>query len=120
MSQASERRNETRLNLQTTIFVEVCSGSIEDEEPANIAVGSSLDISTNGILVKISHAVPVGSILRLCADLTKTQKTLSLVGEVKWLCKEKQHFNIGFELYDAENTDILDWREMIINELTTH
>lgn len=113
MSNIDNKRSETRLDEKVTIFVEVCSDSIDNATPSNVIICKSLDISANGIQVQMDEQVPVGSILRLFAELPDSQKALHLIGEVKWIVEEKDQCNIGFELYDAENTDIIGWKSVI-------
>lgn len=118
MINSTERRAETRIEKNTTLFVEVCSASFDNRSPANVIICSSLDISANGIQVEMDTEVAIGTILRICAEFEGDDKTLYLVGEVKWIKPIEEHFNIGFELYDAENTDIAGWKEVIAQLLT--
>ena len=113
---ADERRNEVRLQQTATVFVEVCSASFEQDVPADVIICSSVDISSNGILIEMDRPVAVGSILRLGADFGDRETTLYLVGEAKWLKEEQGNYMIGFELYDAEGTDIVSWKELIANQ----
>lgn len=115
---SDNKRSETRLDEKVTIFVEVCSASIDNALPADVIICNSLDISANGIQVEMDETVPIGSILRLFAELPSSEKPLHLIGEVKWIVEEKNQFNIGFELYDAENTDIAGWKSVIAAMLT--
>ena len=113
MNKPEERRNETRLNNNTTIFVEVCSASPDNSTLGNVIICNSLDISANGILIEMDQEVAIGSILRICAELHNSKQALYLVGEAKWVRAEGAHFNIGFELYDAENTDFPGWKKLV-------
>jgi len=117
MTKADERRTETRIDKQTTIFIEVCSGDSDDNASPQIIICNSLDLSANGILVQMDNKVAIGSILRLCAELPDEETAMYLVGEVKWVTPCDDHFNIGFELYDAENTDIVGWKNIIAKML---
>lgn len=118
MTNSTERRAEARIEKNTTIFVEVCSASFDNSTPAQVIVCSSLDLSANGIQVEMDQEVAIGTILRICAEFNDDNKTLYLVGEVKWIKPIDDHFNIGFELYDAENTDIAGWKEIIADFLS--
>ena len=113
----NKKRSETRLDEKVTIFVEVCSDSTNKSSPENIIICSSMDISANGIQVKMDEKVPIGSVLRLLAEVPYKDQALHLIGEVKWIVEENHQFNIGFELYDAENTDIIGWKSLIANML---
>jgi hypothetical protein len=109
----NERRSETRIDEKTTVFIEVCSSSFDNTSPANITICNSLDLSTNGIQVEMDQEVAVGTILRLCTELGGGEQALYLVGETKWIKPAGENFNVGFELYDAENTDIIGWKKVI-------
>ncbi len=45
MSDTDNKRSETRLDEKVTIFVEVCSASIDNTLPADVIICNSLDIS---------------------------------------------------------------------------
>lgn len=113
----SERRGETRIDQQTTVFVEVCSASFDNSSPSSVIICSSIDLSANGIQIAMDQAVEVGSILRICAEFHGGDQALYLVGETKWVKPVDQHFTIGFELYDAENTDIAGWKQLVASLL---
>ena len=119
MTDYSERRGETRIDQQATVFVEVCSASFDNSSPSSVIICNSIDLSANGIQIEIDHSVEIGSILRICAEFHGSDQPLYLVGETKWIKPVDQHFNIGFELYDAENTDIAGWKQLIA-ELLNH
>lgn len=108
-----ERRSELRIDEQATIFIEVMSASFDNDSPPNVVICNSLDLSANGIQVAVDDEIAIGSILRLGVDLGEGKETLFLVGEAKWVRHRDGEFFIGFELYDAENTDIGDWKETI-------
>lgn len=113
MSQSIDKRSEVRVSEETTFFVEIYSQDNDDSDATKVIICNSLDISANGIQLQMDTEVPKGSILRICADLKPGQKELYLVGEVQWIEKEEDHYNIGFVLYDAENTDISSWKNQI-------
>ena len=117
METNKERRSETRINEQTTIFIEVCSANFDNSSPAKVIICNSLDISANGIQVQMDEEVAIGTILRICAQSPNSDHDLYLVGETKWIKPEDDHFNIGFELYEAEDTDIASWKELIATML---
>ena len=112
-----DKRSETRLNEQATIFLETYDSS--QVSGNKVVICNSLDISANGLQFQIDEATEVGSILRLCAEFPDQQAPLQLVGEVKWVVPEDEHYNIGFEIYDAENTDIIAWKQLIAHRLSS-
>lgn len=111
-----ERRSELRIDEQATIFLEVMSVS-EDGEPPAVVICNSLDLSANGIQIAMDEEIAVGSILRLGVELGSACDALYLVGEAKWVRRDNDQFLIGFELYEAENTDIAHWKEAVASFL---
>ncbi|MGK0441057.1 MAG: hypothetical protein ACJA0N_000853 [Pseudohongiellaceae bacterium] len=110
-----DKRSETRLNEEATIFVETYDNT--QASGNKVIICSSLDISANGIQFQMDERAEIGSILRLCAEFHDQQATLQLIGEVKWIVPEDEFFNIGFEIYEAENTDIIGWKQLIAHRL---
>jgi hypothetical protein len=118
MALHSEKRLEPRIDQHTTVFVEVCSASFDNSEPATVVICHSLDLSANGLQIEMDQEVAIGTILRICAEFSDDEKPLYLVGETKWVKPAGKHFAIGFALYDAENTDIAGWKNVIASMLT--
>ncbi len=129
MANSDERRSESRLYEETTIFVEIYNGENNplNNSSTNVIICNSLDLSANGIQIQIDHSIPAGTVLRICAEIhqeniaedeiSNKQKTLYLFGEVKWSSACDEMFNIGMELYDAEDSDIIFWKELIARRL---
>lgn len=113
-----ERRTETRLTDRATVFVERLAAEYDNSRPASIVICRSIDISANGIQVRMDQPVPVGAILRLCAQFHDNRQSLYLVGEVKWLREDRGQYCIGFNLFESEQTDILAWKELIVERLS--
>ena len=109
----TERRSEARLDDRATIFIERVAAEYDQSRPASIVICRSVDISANGLQVRIDEPVPLGAILRLCAQFVDNRASLYLVGEVKWLREERGEFCIGFNLFESEQTDIVAWKELI-------
>lgn len=110
-----DKRSETRLTEQATIFVETYDSSFSSGN--KVIICSSLDISANGLQFQMDESPERGSVLRLYAEFNDQKIAMQLVGEVKWVVPEDEHFNIGFEIYDAENTDIIAWKQLIAHRL---
>lgn len=112
-----ERRTETRLDDRATIFIERLAAEYDQSRPASIVICRSVDISANGLQVRMDQPVPIGAILRLCAQFTDNRRSLYLVGEVKWLREERGSYCIGFNLFESDQTDIIAWKELIAARL---
>jgi hypothetical protein len=114
---ASNRRSEHRLDEHVTIFVERYAAEFDNSRSASIMICDSVDISANGVQVRMDQPLPVGTILRLCAQFSGGRESLYLVGEVKWLREEGGQYCIGFALFESEQTDIVAWKELIASQL---
>lgn len=111
-SAGDERRVEMRLRERATVFVERMAAEYDNSQPADIVICNSIDISANGLQVRLDRPIPAGTILRLCAQF-EDDAVLYVVGEVKWLRRETAQFCMGFELFDSEQTDIIAWKQLI-------
>lgn len=117
-SQDRERRSEERLDEGVTILVERYAAEFDNSRPASIVLCKSIDISANGLQVRMDQPIPVGTILRLCAQFRSGRQSLYVVGEVKWLRPENGVYCIGFALFDSEQTDIITWKELIAGRMS--
>lgn len=113
----SDRRSEERIDEHVTIFVERYAAEFDNSRAANIMICDSVDISANGVQVRMDQPLPIGTILRLCAQFSGERPSLYLVGEVKWQRAEEGQYCIGFELFESEQTDIIAWKELIAGQL---
>lgn len=113
----SERRSETRLGEAVTVFVERVAADYEQSRPADIVICSSVDISANGLQVRMDQPAPLHSILRLCAEFGDGRTPLYVIGEVKWVREEAGSYCIGFALFESEQSDIIAWKEAVAGRL---
>lgn len=114
----SERRSEQRLGEGVTIFVERYAAEFDNSRPASIVLCKSVDISANGLQVRMDQPIPIGTILRLCAQFRSGRQSLYVVGEVKWQRREDDVYCIGFALFESEQTDIIAWKEAIAGRMS--
>jgi PilZ domain len=109
-----EQRQELRLNNQLNVIIEL--GTEEKSEPV-LAISQSLDISANGLRVIAHQAIPTECILRCVIRDPENDIQFLLITEVKW-CRPYEvegDYLIGLSLFDAEDTDIVEWKTYIAN-----
>lgn len=116
MKQKDEQREEWRLGANAAVFLEVESSGPKGEE-ATIILCRILDVSANGMRIRIDRPVPEGAILRLCADFGGLRPPLAVVGEVRWLKDEDDHHVVGFRLFESDYTDIAAWKQLVAEEM---
>lgn len=110
----ANQRGELRLSARASVFVELPES---DEAQAPMMLCRLLDFSANGAQIRIDHALPVGAILRLSAQLPTQHSPLTLVGEVRWVREDQGSYLVGFSLYEADQSDILGWKELVAAQL---
>lgn len=115
---SDERRTETRLHEQATVYVEVQASDYGDTTPPKVVICNSVDISANGLQVRMDDPLPVGTILRLCAEFHDEREPIYLVGEVRWLKTDSEGYAVGFALFESENSDIGEWKSLIAGKLS--
>jgi hypothetical protein len=109
-------RTHPRHHFEGEIFVERLASGVENNQPSEIIQCKTLDVSLNGLRVGINRQLVVGAILQIGVDLSETQDTFYLVGEVKWCCRDDKGETLwlaGFELLNAADTDLECWRHAV-------
>lgn len=112
----NNRRTELRLTGRVAVFVETRAASPDGSSPAEVLACSGIDLSAGGLQLRLDRQLPVGSILRLGADL-REHGTFYVVGEVRWSRAEGAGWATGFALFDSDGTDIVAWKELIAARL---
>jgi|GEM_PF-6623285 len=108
--QSEDRRQAPRHERQSQVNFEI---SFIDQEQQSVKVSSTtLDISKTGLRVMISQVLPIGFITQLCIE-SKNQQLMLLYAEVKWCRESGDQFECGFELIDAESSDLKHWIKQV-------
>jgi Tfp pilus assembly protein PilZ len=112
-----QRRKHLRLPIESTTFIELLSPRLGQAESGRMITCKSLNVSRGGLQVILEEEITVGAILQIGVDLPSAEDTLYLAGEVRWClpCKDAQHtWMAGFQILNAENTDIERWVTLIV------
>ena len=112
----SQDRDEHRVELQETIFIEVLASDVT--RPGSVIMCNFLDLSANGLQVVPDDDITAGSIFRLCIDMQENDP-IFLVGEVKWKRPDPEGdgFRIGFLMFESDDTDIGRWKHLVADLL---
>ena len=111
-----QRRKHLRLPIESTIFIELLSPRLGQDESGHTITCKSLNVSRGGLQVILEQEITVGAILQVGVDLPGAEDTLYLAGEVRWCLtrRDAQHsWLAGFQILNAENTDIERWLALI-------
>ncbi len=109
----SELRQEHRLQAEESIFLQVAAGSEDGTESPVMVVSHSMDISASGLQMVVDQPLPIGSIYPACVVLKKPEGRFQLIAEVKWVRPEADQWRVGLALFESEDTDIEQWKEVI-------
>ncbi len=116
----TDARVEYRLEARATVFVEL-PDAVGNDAPENGApvrlLCRALDVSANGLRIRIDRPLEQGTIVTLCAYLSAEHPWMTLAAEVRWVRPDGDFFLVGFSLFDANQTDILAWKRLLASSL---
>ena len=109
-------RKHIRLPILSVAFIELESPGIGEEGSGKVATCKSLNVSQGGLKVELEEEITVGALLQVGVELPNADEPLYLVGEVRW-CRPGEQAEgpwvAGFQLMNADNSDILHWRDLV-------
>ena len=107
-------RAEPRLPHDEVIFVEFLTPGAFEKDDLGPAVRSSqtIDISANGIQVRVVDAMRVGAIIQICIVRERTGERFELAAEVRWQKRlpGTTGYLTGLAFYESEDTSIAEWK----------
>lgn len=113
---SEESRKHRRLSFAGTTFIELVSSGVEDDQPSEVVLCKTIDISHSGLLVWVNRELTLGAILQIGVELSEEDHTLYLTGEVR-RCRPSRYnegrWKVGFEFLNATDSDIDAWRAMV-------
>ena len=112
-----DKRRHERLSFQGTIFIELVSPGMGGHD-GEVVMCKTIDISRSGLRVGVNRQLTAGAILQIGVELSDKDETLYLAGEVKWCGRDDQEDDswlVGFELMNANDSDIEAWRAALID-----
>lgn len=120
MELEQDNRKEFRLTGEFTVFLETLSAPPEHEFQSHVVICNTMDISSNGIGLMLDEPLALGLILQMYIEMSDTKERFFLVAEVKWCqpsTEDEECFNTGFELYNSDGTDIVEWKKLVSKKL---
>jgi hypothetical protein len=108
-----EKRDEARLNVAASIFIETVSSEPDSNQEAQVVECECVDLSANGLQVLVPESLSQGAIHTLIIEIHNDNKVYRLTAEVKWVKPFKSEFLTGLMLYDSDGTEIIDWKFMM-------
>jgi len=108
-----EYRKDQRQTREEKIFIEILSASSGSENDSVLLECTTKDISKSGLKVQSEYPFILGAILELLISFESGGYKFLLTGEVKWFEEVgKGQYLAGFELIEAEHSDIMLWQNM--------
>ncbi len=118
MNTIVESRREYRLLAEEAVFLQLAcdlpgTNGAEALESPSILLSHSVDISASGLLMLLDEELPVGSIYPVCVVLQNPDVRFQLITEVKWALPENGQWRVGLAIFESEDTDIEEWKNLI-------
>jgi Tfp pilus assembly protein PilZ len=107
-----ERRAGLRHSRQEVIHVEIVSASHDQLDVGEVVSCATVDLSGGGLQITMDRELPKGAILDVCIELQGIPKQFFLTAEVRWLKPSDNGVQVGFQLFDSEETDIETWKNL--------
>lgn len=113
------QRAEVRLPHHETLYVELmaaglgmASGAEGSLVSASVSVSETIDVSANGLQVKLRQVLQPGTIHQLAVIRESTGERFRLMGEVKWQRRlpGSAGYLTGLSLFESEETSIAEWK----------
>ena len=111
-----QRRQNARFPAEHTVFIELLSTRAGSSDSGNVAMCKTLDISCDGLQVKLQQELTVGAILQIGVQLPNSDDTFYLAAEVRWCLPQEnapQSWTAGLKLMNAANSDIGSWIALV-------
>jgi len=107
-------RTEPRLPHNEVIFVEIKSSGAMDSDDLGPSVKASetMDISANGLQVRVQEPLRVGAIIQICIIREKTGERYELIAEIRWQKRlpGTVGYMVGLALLESDETSIVEWK----------
>ncbi len=107
-----EQRRFFRLPIESRVFIELESPAPGSLGPGRVARCETLEVSQNGLRVRLGESVTVGAILQIGVELPGKDEPFYLVGQVRWRMQDKArtgYWIAGFEVLNALGSDVEQW-----------
>lgn len=111
----SNVRSELRLPHNETLYVELFGAGLGDADhilATSLSVSETVDVSANGLQVRMKDVLQPGTIHRLSVIREKTGERFDLMGEVKWQKRlpGSSGYMTGLALFESDDTSIAEWK----------
>ncbi len=115
-------RTEPRLPHDEVIYVEFLTPGAFEKDDLGPAVRSSqtIDISANGIQVRVLEPLRVGAIIQICIVRERTGERFELAAEVRWQKRlpGSSGYLTGLAFFESDDTSIAEWKLAVSSMLS--
>ncbi len=114
-----DKRSEQRHRRKADAYLELTVRELQGDYIQKVISCETVDLSERGIKIYMSEPISQGTITDILIELTEYDERYFLTAEVKWITSTADDgwYFAGFEIYNAENTDFLQWQEMIAQRI---
>lgn len=113
MGEASERRKVPRVSRREKLFIRIASSADHPELVGTTVRGTTDDLSSEGLRIRLGHPVERGCTLELWVKLSDQPGSFLLTGQVMWQSPEADAEGLhvtGLRLLDGFGEDQGAWR----------
>jgi hypothetical protein len=115
---SEDYRQHLRLCLNSRVYIDLAGPPLPGEDPGEILLCKTLDISYGGLQVSVTRALAVGALLHIGIEFPAVKETLHMVSEVMWCsCNDDPEtgWTAGFKLLNSEDSDVQRWHELLLH-----
>lgn len=113
---SDDYRQHIRRYIKSRVYIDLAGPPIAGEDPGEIALCKTLDISAGGLKVSLDRELTVGALLHIGVELPAVDEALHLVSEVKWCGANddpETGWTAGFKLLNSDESDIKKWHDLL-------
>ena len=115
----TEKRQEVRLGSHETVFVELAAQSADGQQPAEVLICHSVDLSIHGLKIEVNQPLVADRILNVLVQLENCQTPLSLTAQVCWVkqAENQENWMGGLRLMESDDSAMVLWETLIRERL---
>lgn len=109
-----DKRILERKSKREDVLIELTIQNPNGDYVDKIVSCETVDLSTLGLRLYVSESIAKGTVMDLCVRFA-TGDEFFLTAELRWIkpLADKGWYFAGFEIYEGENTDYVEWAKHV-------
>jgi len=115
MSELTDRRRHTRIDLVRAIFIQVVANDGRQRADDAVIKCETVDVSVQGLRLLVPEPIEPGSQLDIAVPEEGWIENLELVGKARWIQKAAtgEGYWLGLELQDTDRENMEKWFRIV-------